>query len=93
MGNEICGCQTEVSKKYNIDLDQFRKRYHEHYMNFLIKVLIIQIIYVNCRISVIVEKVRKTKVRLQNARNKKQLLFCHIKENENKVHIRTNKIS
>lgn len=45
------------------------------------------------RISVIVEKVRKTKVRLQNARNKKQLLFCHIKENENKVHIRTNKIS
>ncbi|EWC90259.1 hypothetical protein PFLG_02029 [Plasmodium falciparum RAJ116] len=48
MGNEICGCQTEVSKKYNIDLDQFRKRYHEHYMNFLIKVLIIQIIYVNC---------------------------------------------
>ncbi|ETW63288.1 hypothetical protein PFMC_00765 [Plasmodium falciparum CAMP/Malaysia] len=49
MGNEICGCQTEVSKKYNIDLDQFRKRYHEHYMNFLIKVLIIQIIYVNCK--------------------------------------------
>ncbi|ETW56738.1 hypothetical protein PFUGPA_01528 [Plasmodium falciparum Palo Alto/Uganda] len=28
MGNEICGCQTEVSKKYNIDLDQFRKRSH-----------------------------------------------------------------
>ncbi|SOV12741.1 erythrocyte membrane protein 1 (PfEMP1), truncated, putative [Plasmodium sp. gorilla clade G2] len=37
MGNEISGRQTEVSTKYGIDLDQLRKWYHEHYINFLKK--------------------------------------------------------
>ncbi|SOV20414.1 erythrocyte membrane protein 1, PfEMP1, putative [Plasmodium sp. gorilla clade G2] len=37
MGNEISGRQTEVSNKYGIDLDELRKWYHEHYINFLKK--------------------------------------------------------
>ncbi|SOV21683.1 erythrocyte membrane protein 1, PfEMP1, putative [Plasmodium sp. DRC-Itaito] len=35
MGNEISGRQKEVSKKYDIPLDQLQKWYHENYINFL----------------------------------------------------------
>ncbi|SOV21104.1 erythrocyte membrane protein 1 (PfEMP1), exon 1, putative [Plasmodium sp. DRC-Itaito] len=37
MGNEISGRQKEVSNKYGISLDELRRWYHNHYIEFLIR--------------------------------------------------------